>query len=622
MKSVFNPITPPFDKVPNSLGDLTTRDHDLLTGLSDDDHAQYIRTDGTRAFIGDQSFAGFKAVAMACDNGSILPTSPANGQWFRHTPIGRDWLYQAIRKSVVSWDEANSIITANSHGLSTGDLIYFSAGSIVPLYLSTEIPYYVIRLTDNTFKIATTFSFAISGLHEEFFAGGGSADIYLWQPIFAFGQSTLYCNSAALDNGETLSFGYGPSIDEAFGSLRFCINQLPPTFSGNIVIQLSAGTFNEQVIISGKNPTGNFWIVIKGTMTNVLAQRTATGANRSYIEDTTAVFTPVTRVAGAGAYDGKIMRVTGGTGIDRFMLIWNTNTTLVGGIVDMRSNYSRSDSSKVFGTIPAAGSTFVVEDWNTTIEQNGCPGQNTSAGTINVVSGQKNISIQYLHMLATTGNFGIHVSNGGFAEVQACKAKANANAFDVGIDGYLELYGCYGYSSSQNGLNVSSGTVRVNNCQFNGNAGRGIRARGGAKIYDLGCACTNNSLSGIGADGNAWVEISGFGVSKGIKRGNGTYGIDMASGSVNSNSDTTVGVANGAVVLGTDNQTYQCILAHTSGATNRPITGASWATYWVLYGGGTSSRFQAWETGVAYTAQTNTSGSRNPATQQAGGTDI
>jgi hypothetical protein len=37
-------------------------------------------------------FAQYKAIAMSCDSGSTLPTSPSIGQWFLHTPTGRKLL--------------------------------------------------------------------------------------------------------------------------------------------------------------------------------------------------------------------------------------------------------------------------------------------------------------------------------------------------------------------------------------------------------------------------------------------------------------------------------------------------------------------------------------------------
>lgn len=54
-------------------------------------------------------------------------------------------------------------------------------------------------------------------------------------------------------------------------------------------------------------------------------------------------------------------------------------------------------------------------------------------------------------------------------------------------------------------------------------------------------------------------------------------------------------------VTGTDSNVYTCILAHVSEAANQPVTGGSWATYWVLGGvhGGT------WKTGKKYAPSKN-----------------
>jgi len=50
----------------------------------------------------DLDFDGYKAIAMACDNGATLPTSPSQGQWFLHTPTGRSVLMQYISGAWVS----------------------------------------------------------------------------------------------------------------------------------------------------------------------------------------------------------------------------------------------------------------------------------------------------------------------------------------------------------------------------------------------------------------------------------------------------------------------------------------------------------------------------------------
>ena len=40
----------------------------------------------------DLDFAKYKAIAMVCDNGATVPATPTTGQWFLHTPTGRNIL--------------------------------------------------------------------------------------------------------------------------------------------------------------------------------------------------------------------------------------------------------------------------------------------------------------------------------------------------------------------------------------------------------------------------------------------------------------------------------------------------------------------------------------------------
>lgn len=58
-------ITDASGKIDSSLIDFGTIDHGALSGLADDDHLQYIRVDGTRAFTGEQSMGGFKLTSLA-----------------------------------------------------------------------------------------------------------------------------------------------------------------------------------------------------------------------------------------------------------------------------------------------------------------------------------------------------------------------------------------------------------------------------------------------------------------------------------------------------------------------------------------------------------------------------
>ena len=47
------------------------------------------------SLTGNIEFANYKAIAMVCDNGATLPSAGITaGQWFLHTPTGRNILYQ------------------------------------------------------------------------------------------------------------------------------------------------------------------------------------------------------------------------------------------------------------------------------------------------------------------------------------------------------------------------------------------------------------------------------------------------------------------------------------------------------------------------------------------------
>lgn len=58
-------------------------DHGTLVGLNDDDHTQYLRTDGTRALTGNQSFGKNQATNFVIEKGTTAPVLPVVGQmWY------------------------------------------------------------------------------------------------------------------------------------------------------------------------------------------------------------------------------------------------------------------------------------------------------------------------------------------------------------------------------------------------------------------------------------------------------------------------------------------------------------------------------------------------------------
>ena len=96
--------------------------HSSLLGLSNDDHPQYLLTNGGRALTGDQSFGGKNITNLGTANGVTIEAHEA-----RHLPNGADPLTTAAPLSNLTSSTTNSIGTANSltrsdhsHAISTG----------------------------------------------------------------------------------------------------------------------------------------------------------------------------------------------------------------------------------------------------------------------------------------------------------------------------------------------------------------------------------------------------------------------------------------------------------------------------------------------------------------------
>ena len=113
-----------------SIADITTRDHHLLTGLSDDDHSQYLKTDGSRDLTGNQSFAKYKAIAMCCDNGTSFPASPNTGQWFYRSDIKTLFIYEAAWKAIISFGAVTLYVDGTNGSDAVGQGYSSGAGSV------------------------------------------------------------------------------------------------------------------------------------------------------------------------------------------------------------------------------------------------------------------------------------------------------------------------------------------------------------------------------------------------------------------------------------------------------------------------------------------------------------
>jgi hypothetical protein len=88
-------------KAIGAIGDGLTS-HSALNNLTNDDHPQYLRTDGTRVLTGDQDFAQHQAKNFVGDKSAIIPANPVEGQEWYDTVNHRKMLYKG---SLQGWTD-------------------------------------------------------------------------------------------------------------------------------------------------------------------------------------------------------------------------------------------------------------------------------------------------------------------------------------------------------------------------------------------------------------------------------------------------------------------------------------------------------------------------------------
>jgi len=163
------------------------------------------------------------------------------------------------------------------------------------------------------------------------------------------------------------------------------------------------------------------------------------------------------------------------------------------------------------------------------------------------------------------------------------------------------FYNCISYGNTSEQLGVYA-DMNIINCTVDGE-GSSL----GVSSVDQRSLIVNsiiyNCTTGISADtgANAWTTSR-----NNIFYANATDRDADWDSHASEISGDPLFVGEGDLVEGSDGNTYKCILdiASSVDATHKPITGTDWSTYFRLFytGGGLGS---AWQTGVAYTGDTN-----------------
>lgn len=265
-----------------------------------------------------------------------------------------------------------------------------------------------------------------------------------WQSLFSVGDMTLYVDGAdGTDNRESHGFG----VDgDAFDTIQFAVDTIPPIFGGQVQINVAAGTYTEKVSIGGKTPSASdHFIVIEGNrnhshFTAVAGSVAGTGSTRGTIVCAAATF-----VADDSKY--KFARFDDGTataalqGMYKPIITNSTTTVTIAGTWQDSAPY-------VAGTAPANGDTFTIFSCDSIID-----GNSEARSTVQIGGGQENVIFRFMKMQhSATSTYCIDNAPYGFdpnnpmygdstAVFQGCYVDSQA-AFNVTIGNTMHIQAC------------------------------------------------------------------------------------------------------------------------------------------------------------------------------------
>jgi hypothetical protein len=345
-------------------------------------------------------------------------------------------------------------------------------------------------------------------------------------PLHSFGTTTIY-----VDNTDgTDDLDYGGAVDAgAFKTIQFAIDAVPGSNGGNVFIRPNDETYEEDIVIQGKDYTGNFYIQIVGAVSTELSAATATSGSWTTIVKAGAGW-------GVNAYQDMMVRITGGTGSGQIACIKsNTATTIT-----IAGTWGRSmdwivtgNGTFVTGVQPDATSIFVVEDWQTRID-----GQGGEQATVNILNGQKSVQLKNLRIVPFSNtNHGVNGTNFAYFELNACQIDGNPDAGGNTGRGLRVQFNSFAIATSSDikRLGAAAGFHADTSSNFltqsswihdnTGGGTDGIIVGRSSSGFVLATEIDNNSTHGIHMSGMAYVELFNSASDRTTITNNGGWGV-------------------------------------------------------------------------------------------------
>ena len=327
-----------------------------------------------------------------------------------------------------------------------------------------------------------------------------------WIAIMSFGDVIVYVDKT--DGTDDINHGSGVDAN-AFATIQYAIDSLPPVLSGEAQININGESYTEDVKVQAKYVgKADKYLRLIGTMSQ-LASLAATGGNigsGSTPAQVTGSFT-------SGQYDNKLIHFTSGSNNGLCRIIGQTTTTtiyLVGGPL---------------AAAPQNGDTYEILDWATTI-------QSLDA------HGQKVLKCEFL---AFAHNTGMAVVYGFRSDVRLhyCSVTNNGAVYGFNVDqGFGGLFYCY-VKVAVSGYYIGVGSDWAANldCEYSrvvgygGTNGIGIRCNCMAGVNFISCEIEGFQY-GITVQNHSFGDGSCAGSVTNFIHGCATAGINAASHSM------------------------------------------------------------------------------------------
>ncbi len=225
--------------------------------------------------------------------------------------------------------------------------------------------------------------------------------------IEAFGSMTLFVDET--DGSDTVDKGTAVTTN-AFATIQFAIDTIPPIFNGNVIINITGADYAEDLVILGKKAGGNYTIQLVGTMTDQIGTRNATaGADATVTIDGAALT--------INAHIGQTVRFTAGTGDGQEAIILSNTTTVITIVGFWKYSYPHTTTSAL-GVNPDATTDVVIEDWTP-----------TTVDSIEVGAGQTGVELYHLVIDDAAGTLGnVHAHDLANVSVDVSKVGDSAGA--------------------------------------------------------------------------------------------------------------------------------------------------------------------------------------------------